>query len=42
MLKLLYADNIGKNMAFIPFTEVYYKMGKPFKRKFNFILKELN
>lgn len=24
-----YADSIGKNMAFIPFTEVYYKMGKP-------------
>jgi len=24
-----YADTIGKNMAFIPFTEVYYKMEKP-------------
>ena len=24
-----YADSIGKNMAFIPFTKVYYKMGKP-------------
>jgi hypothetical protein len=24
-----YADSIGKNMAFLPFTEVYYKMGKP-------------
>ena len=24
-----YADSIGKNMAFIPFTEVYYKIGKP-------------
>ena len=24
-----YADSIGKNMAFIPFTEVYYKMGQP-------------
>jgi hypothetical protein len=24
-----YADSIGKNMSFIPFTEVYYKMGKP-------------
>ncbi|RKT00552.1 hypothetical protein [Flavobacterium sp. 123] len=24
-----YADTIGKNMAFIPFTEVYYKMAKP-------------
>ena len=24
-----YADSIGKNMAFIPFTDVYYKMVKP-------------
>jgi len=24
-----YADTIGKNMAFIPFTDVYYKMEKP-------------
>ena len=24
-----YADSIKKNMAFIPFTKVYYKMGKP-------------
>jgi hypothetical protein len=24
-----YADTICKNMAFIPFTEVYYKMEKP-------------
>lgn len=24
-----YADSIGKNMAFIPFTNVYYKLGKP-------------
>ncbi|MDR6845890.1 hypothetical protein [Flavobacterium granuli] len=24
-----YADSIGKNLAFIPFTNVYYKMGKP-------------
>lgn len=24
-----YADTIGKNMAFIPFTNVYYKMEKP-------------
>ncbi|HQZ25849.1 MAG TPA: hypothetical protein PLD18_11170 [Flavobacterium sp.] len=22
-----YADSIGKNMAFLPFTKVYYKMG---------------
>lgn len=24
-----YADTIGKNMAFIPFTKVYYKLEKP-------------
>jgi len=24
-----YADSIGKNLAFIPFTEVFYKMEKP-------------
>ena len=24
-----YADTIGKNLAFIPFTNVYYKMEKP-------------
>ncbi|OOG78019.1 hypothetical protein B0E44_01655 [Flavobacterium sp. A45] len=24
-----YADSIGKNLAFIPFTKVYYKMEKP-------------
>ncbi len=24
-----YADSIGKNLAFIPFTEVHYKMRKP-------------
>ncbi|PRZ21657.1 hypothetical protein [Flavobacterium granuli] len=24
-----YADSIGKNLAFIPFTNVYYKTGKP-------------
>lgn len=24
-----YADSIHKNMAFLPFTKVYYKMGKP-------------
>jgi hypothetical protein len=24
-----YADSIGKNMAFIPFTKVFYKMAKP-------------
>jgi len=26
-----YADTIGKNMAFIPFTKVYYAIGKPTK-----------
>jgi hypothetical protein len=25
-----YADSIGKNLAFLPFTKVYYKMEKPF------------
>ncbi|MBS7232670.1 hypothetical protein KHA90_16755 [Flavobacterium psychroterrae] len=24
-----YADSIGKNMAFLPFTKVYYEIGKP-------------
>ena len=24
-----YADSIGKNLAFLPFTKVYYKMDKP-------------
>jgi hypothetical protein len=24
-----YADSIGKNLAFLPFTEVYYKLEKP-------------
>ncbi len=24
-----YSDSIGKNLAFLPFTKVYYKMGKP-------------
>lgn len=24
-----YADSIGKNLAFLPFTKVFYKMGKP-------------
>ena len=26
-----YADSIGKNLAFLPFTKVYYKMEKPKK-----------
>jgi hypothetical protein len=25
-----YADSIGKNLAFLPFTKVFYKMEKPF------------
>jgi hypothetical protein len=27
-----YADSIGKNLAFLPFTKVYYKMGKPIRK----------
>ncbi len=27
-----YADSIGKNMAFLPFTKVFYKMEKPMFR----------
>ena len=30
-----YADSIGNNMAFLPFTKVYYKMGKPM---FSFVI----
>ncbi|NDP26374.1 MAG: hypothetical protein GZ087_02945 [Flavobacterium sp.] len=30
-----YADTIGKNMAFLPFTKVYYKLEKP---KFSFVV----
>lgn len=26
-----YADSVGKNLAFLPFTKMYYKMDKPFK-----------
>jgi hypothetical protein len=42
-----YADSIGKNLAFIPFTNVYYKMEKPigiviFFNKNNEILLENN
>lgn len=41
-----YADSIGKNLAFLPFTEVYYTLGKPkkdaftiyFKSKSNFVI----
>ena len=31
-----YADSIGKNLAFLPFTKVYYKIGKP-ESKFDII-----
>ena len=29
-----YADSIGKNLAFVPFTKVYYKMERPDKDNF--------
>ncbi|WP_243854607.1 hypothetical protein [Flavobacterium sp. 270] len=29
-----YADSIGKNLAFVPFTKVYYKMERPNKENF--------
>lgn len=29
-----YADSIGKNLAFVPFTKVYYKMERPNKDNF--------
>ncbi|WP_225876837.1 hypothetical protein [Flavobacterium muglaense] len=35
-----YADTIGKNMAFIPFTNVYYKIEKPEKSGFIFYFKK--
>jgi hypothetical protein len=35
-----YADSIGKNLAFIPFTEVYYKTEKPKKGLVVFFSKE--
>ena len=31
-----YADSIGKNLAFLPFTKVFYKMEKP--RRENFVV----
>ena len=31
-----YADSLGKNLAFLPFTKVYYKIGKP-ESKFDII-----
>jgi hypothetical protein len=35
-----YADSIGKNLAFIPFTQVYYKIEKPKKGFIVFFSKE--
>lgn len=35
-----YADSIGKNMAFIPFTKVHYTIGKPKKDDFVFYFKK--
>ncbi|UFH35162.1 hypothetical protein [Flavobacterium acetivorans] len=35
-----YADSIGKNMAFIPFTKVYYKMDKPLNEGLIFYFKK--
>ena len=35
-----YADSIGENLAFIPFTDVYYKMEKPKKGLVVFFSKE--
>lgn len=35
-----YADSIGKNMAFVPFTKVYYMMGKPLNGSFIFYFKK--
>lgn len=35
-----YADSIGKNMAFIPFTKVYYKMDKPLNEGLVFYFKK--
>ncbi|MEN9907834.1 MAG: hypothetical protein RLZZ540_975 [Bacteroidota bacterium] len=35
-----YADSLKKNMAFIPFTKVYYTIGKPKKDDFVFYFKK--
>jgi len=37
-----YADSIGKNMAFLPFTKVYYKMEKPENGSFSIHFKKGN
>ncbi|KQO23052.1 hypothetical protein ASF10_10110 [Flavobacterium sp. Leaf82] len=35
-----YADSVGKNLAFLPFTKVYYKMEKPNRRNFVFYFRK--
>ena len=35
-----YADTIGENLAFIPFTNVFYKFSKPLNGGFLFYLKK--
>lgn len=35
-----YADSIGKNLAFLPFTKVYYKMEKPLDGGYIFYFKK--
>ena len=35
-----YADSVGKNLAFLPFTKVYYKMEKPNKENFVFYFRK--
>lgn len=35
-----YADSIGKNLAFLPFTNVYYKMEKPLNEGLVFYFKK--
>lgn len=37
-----YADTIGKNMAFLPFTKVFYTVGKPDKNKLVFHFRKGN
>jgi hypothetical protein len=37
-----YADSIGKNLAFLPFTKVYYKTGKPTNGGFTFYFRKGN
>jgi hypothetical protein len=35
-----YADTIGKNLAFLPFTNVYYRISKPLHGGFKFYFKK--